>query len=301
MIKPSKILISAFSCALLCSASSLRAGENSPFGTDFIQTFSGTELPFTQNNSELNIEIRPKIGDLLDEPFIRLPIELEYGFTPKLEGSIGVIPFLENPFHGDRASSDGYFTFGLKQRIDALENDRLAVSVGLNGRLPLDTIPSDWQRDQYDSYTPFFVAAYEIDKSGEWTVFSNVAYELLDKDNNQMPYLIEAPNSLARFTTGFIHHPPGDLRYGLRFLYITEDFDGGTNDGLKIIPSITWYPPDDTWFFRSIAGHFELTLDVEYAMEKLPEQAEESDIGINFKVRWNLLRKNERAKEAVIR
>lgn len=274
---------------------------SSPFGTGLARSISETRLPFTASDSQLDIEIRPKLADLVDEPYVRFPVELEYGFTPKLEGSLGYIPYLRNPFDDDSVSSDGYFTYGLKQRIDAMRDDRLAIAVGFDARIPLDYIPSDWARDNYNRYTPYFVAAYEIDRGGEWTIFSNFSHEILDKDHYQLETPPDTLPSLSAVTTGVLHHPPGDLRYGLRLQYYTEHFGGGDNDALAVIPSVTWYPAADTPVFRSIAGHFELTLDLEYSLSKLPEKTRDSDLGVSLDVRWRLVRKIERAKHDVVR
>lgn len=273
-----------------------RNGGGSPFGTTLIDKIENTTLPFIGDNSEFRIELNPKVGDLFDEKYFRFPMRAEYNFTSKFQAYVGYTPFLENPFRSEPENSLGYFRYGLKKRIDALENDRLAIAVGLDTRLPLESIPTDWIRDNYDTYSPFLVAAYEVDRNGEWTAFTDLRYDSLDKSNPEIEYLPEHPRSLASVTIGGVHHPYGDFRYALRLLYLTDRFDGGDSDGIKLLPSITWYTKDDTPFFRNIVGNFEITFELEYAVQKLPEQWDESDLGVSLDLRWRLQRKVEKAK-----
>lgn len=270
--------------------------DPSPWGSTIIDKIENTNLPFIGEDSEFHIELNPKIGDFLDEDYFRFPMRAEYNFTSTFQAYVGHTPFLENPFASDPKNSLGYFRFGAKKRIDALERNRLAMAVGLDARLPLESIPTDWIRDNYDTYSPFFVAAYEIDRNGEWTVFSNLRYDALDKSNPEIENPIVHPRSLATVTLGGVHHPYGDFRYALRLLYQTDRFDGGNSDGVKVLPSVTWYTREDTPFFRNIVGNFEITFELEYALEKLPEQWDESDLGVSLDLRWRLHRKIDKAK-----
>lgn len=262
-----------------------------PFGHNLANTFENTNLPFIGPDSEFRIDLNPKIGDLLDDPYFRFPIRGEYSFTPTFEGHLGYTPFLNNPFASDPKNSLGYLKYGAKKRIDALHRDRLAIALGFDVRLPLETIPTEWIRDNYDTYSPYVVAAYEIDQNGEWTIFTNVRYDILDRSSPELSEPIDPPNSLSSITFGGVHHPSGDFRYALRALYQTDRYDGGTSDGLKLIPSVTWYTRDNSPFFRNIAGNFEITVELEYALKKLPEQHLESDLGVSIDLKWRFHRK----------
>lgn len=268
-------------------------------GSDFLDMMANAPLPFTGEDSELSIDIRPKFGDMIHEPYIRLPIELNYGFTRKREGHIGFIPFFNNPFDSEPESSLGYFVFGLKQRINNLANERMDLAVGFDARMPFEEIPSDLLRDNFDIYKPFVTAAYRLDNERQWLAFSSFEYHFVGDDNRNAETANTEPPSLAVFRPGIIYQPAGEYRYSIQLEYKTDRIDSGEDDGFKIIPGITWFPPPDTPVFRSIAGHFELALNLEYALSEIEEEEPGSDLGVSLNVRWRLYPKKPAPEDSV--
>ncbi|MBD5781703.1 hypothetical protein IEN85_19540 [Pelagicoccus sp. NFK12] len=299
-----RILTGAIACSIATSISWQGRAESWPeekkFGHSFVDSISRAPLPFTGQDSDFSIDIKPKLGDVVHERYIRLPMELEYSFTNKREGKIGLTPYFSNPFDSDPVSSDGYLTFGLKQRLDDMLDGRLFLAGGFNARIPLEEIPSPLLRSSYDQYMPYITAAYRLDEEARWLAYSTVQYQWVGSDRRDNKLPVEAPNSLAVFQPGIIYQPLGEFRYGLSLEYKTDRFDGGSDDGLKIIPSITWFPPEDTPYFRRLVGHFELSLDLEYALSEIEEEEYGSDFGVGLRVRWRFLKSKPHPEESVL-
>lgn len=273
--------------------------ESGKFGHSFLNKLADTPLPFTGDDSDLSIDIRPKLGDIIHEPYIRLPIELTYSFTNKREGSFGIIPFFKNPMDSEPLSSNGYVTFGVKQRLDNFIDNRLSLAFGADVRIPLEEIPNALPRYSYDSYMPYLTAAYELDKKQKWLAFATIQHQIVGEDRRDRLITEPDPLSLAVIRPGLIYQPGGEYRYSLQVEYKTDRVDGGSDEGIKVIPGVTWFPPPDTPFFRSIAGHFELTLDVEFALAEIEEEEIGGDIGVNLGVRWRLYPKKPVPGESV--
>lgn len=297
-------MLRAISCGVMAAFPWQGFAEEWPdekkIGYGFIDTISKAPLPFTGRDSDFSIDIKPKLGDIVHERYIRLPMELEYSFTNKREGKIGIIPYFANPFDSDPLSSNGYLTLGLKQRVDnALDGD-FSMAVGFDAKLPLEEIPSPVLRSSYDQYMPYLTAAYQLDEDARWLAFSTVQYQWVGKDRRENRTPVDAPNSLAIFQPGIIYQPHGEFRYGLSFEYKTDRFDGGSDDGLKIIPNITWFPPEETPFFRRLLGHFELSLDLEYALSEIEEEEYGSDFGVGLSIRWRFSKTKPDPEESVL-
>lgn len=273
--------------------------ESRKFGHGFLDRIANTPLPFTSPDSAIEIDIQPKLGDFIDHPYVRLPVEATYGFTEDLEGSVGLIPYFENPFDSEPVSSDGYVTLGLKQRIHDLYDERFDLAVGIDAKIPLEEIPSSRLRDSYDSYMPYVTASYALDDAREWLAFATLQYRMVGPDRREVATEDPDPYSLGVLRPGVIYQPGGNFRYSMQFEYKTERLDSGKDDGLKLIPAITWFPPPDTPFFRSIAGHFEFTLELDYAISEIKEEEGGSEVGASVDVRWRLYPKRSTAEDTV--
>ncbi|MDQ8201553.1 hypothetical protein [Pelagicoccus sp. SDUM812003] len=304
MPKPRRFL----SIVLCCGATSCLAWqslaedwpEEKKIGYRFLDTVSKAPLPFTGKDSDFSIDINPKLGDVAHERYIRLPVELEYSFTNKREGKIGIIPYFSNPLDDDPVSSDGYLTLGLKQRVDNMLEGRFFLAAGLDVQIPLEEIPSPLLRSSYDQYMAYLTGAYKLDEEDRWLAYSTIQYQWVGEDRRDNKTPVDTPNSLAIFQPGVIYQPHGEFRYGLSLEYKTDRLDGGNDDGVKIIPNITWFPPEDTPFFRRLAGHFELSLDLEYALSEIDEEEYGSDFGINLNVRWRFFKTKPEPEESVL-
>lgn len=302
--EPARLALRAISCGVAATLSWHTVAEDWPeekkIGSGFIDTISKAPLPFTGRDSDFSIDIKPKLGDIAHERYIRLPMQLEYSFTNKREGKIGIIPYFSNPFDSAPQSSDGYLTLGLKQRLDDMLDGRFFVAAGFDAKIPLEEIPSPVLRNSYDQYMPYVTAAYQLDDDARWLTYSTVQYQWVGKDRREIRTPAEAPNSLAIFQPGIIYQPHGEFRYGLSLEYKTDRFDGGSDDGLKVIPNITWFPTEDTPFFRRLVGHFELSLDLEYALSEIEEEEYGSDFGVGLSVRWRFVKSKPPAEESVL-
>lgn len=274
--------------------------EREKFGYDFASRLADTPLPFTNDDSALSVDLQPKLEDFLNEPYVRLPIEITYSSTAKREINLGFIPYFENPFSGDPESSDGYLTFGVKQRGNDNPEEGFNFAAGLDARIPLEEIPTDSVRESFDSYIPYLTTAYRLDDESKWLAFTTVQYHIVGSDRRHIKDPISRPRDLLSLEPGVIYQPGDTLRYSIRLAYRTDRLDGGADSGLRVLPSVTWYPTSNTPFFRRIAGHFALSLEFEYVLSKLEEHEEDDTFGVSLQVRWRFLERKPSMEDNVL-
>ena len=256
----------------------------------FYDALFDSELPFTNPDSSWELQIKPKLGDVDDEPFIRLPMELRYGFTEQREGLIGYTPYLSNPFQSDAVSSWGYLNLGIKQRLDPFINDNWDLAFGLKARTPVDDIPAEAHeiRNNYALYEPYVVFTHENPNHPRWQHVLSMSYIWVDDDPfNVVDASGPRPDSLFTLRPGLIYKPPGEWRYSLEVDYMTERLDGGVNDSLMVIPGVVWYP-DRRKRNIPVPGDFDVGLRFGLVIDSLPEERGRSDLQVSLRVRYRL-------------
>ncbi|MEM9159363.1 MAG: hypothetical protein AAGB46_09965 [Verrucomicrobiota bacterium] len=252
---------------------------------EFFDTLFNTELPFTSEESDWQLHLSPKFKDIIDEPFIRFPMEMRYGFSPYTEGSIGYTPFIGNPFDSDPIDSSGYLDLGFKHRAPTFINDSWELAYGLSARLPVDEIPTDSVRDNFARYQPYAVVSHRFHSKEPWNWYLNLSYDQIDRDPFRLARRDPKPNSLVITRPGIIFGPKGEWRYSLEYEYKTDRFDGGESNGHALIPGVTWFPDHEKRQFP-IPGEFDLGLTLRYNIQQLPEDNHRSDLRVSLRVRW---------------
>ena len=256
----------------------------------FFDSLFNTELPFTNEKSDWQLHLSPKFKDIVNEPFIRFPMEMRYGFSPYSEGSIGYTPFIGNPFDSQTQDSAGFLELGFKHRAKKFINDSWELAYGINARLPMDEIPTDYIRDNFARYQPYVVVTHQFHPTEPWSWFLNLSYDHIDRDPFRLARYDPKPNSLGIVRPGFIFGPKGEWRYSIEYEYKTDRVDGGNSDSHAIIPGIAWFPNREKRDIP-IPGDFDLGLTFEYYLKQLPEELDQSDLQVSLRVRWRLSKK----------
>lgn len=256
-------------------------------GRYFDNLFS-TELPFIGPNTVWEFDINPKFGDIVEDPYIRMPVEATYGFSDSMEASVGYIPYLSNPAKSPSEYSDGYLTLGFKKRFAHLFGEKWDFAVGATARKPMDDIPDDYVRANHTIIRPFAVISKRLGDTERWTAYLNANYDLVGDYVHRDEEHVAQPDSLFSLQPGIIFKPGGEWRYSLELEFATTRFDGDEDDQWIIEPGVTWFPSEErrqAWF---IPGDYSVGLTLGIGLDQLNENEDRSDMRIGIRLRWRL-------------
>lgn len=260
--------------------------------TRFFSTLFDSELPITARPHQFTLRYDIKAGDLIDEPYLRVPIEARYGVTPTTEVFVSSTPYLPNPFESPSESSLGFAGVGFKQRLNSFIDDQWAFAFGAKLKVSLDEIPSNDPRDQYMRIQPYMVTVYSPPSLPQWQFINQFKYDLVTSNPFHDADTGPQPLSTFSFSPAFIFAPRGEWRYSLEFEYQTDQFDGGHSDAFLVSPGIGWFPQKES-FLRSVPGDFDFGLLLTHGFSRLPIDADKDDVEVKFRVRWNYYGKKD--------
>ncbi len=140
--------------------------------------FFDTMLPGVLEEHNMTLHFRPKLGDLRDEEYMRLPLELRYGWTKRWELYGGLTPFVPNPFNGgrDHRWGPGEIKFGTRHDVGGLLRFFDETTLGVETRVPWGKPPIELN-DHYTHVRPYVSAARKLLRWPSTTFYSNVSYD----------------------------------------------------------------------------------------------------------------------------
>ena len=252
----------------------------------FFTTLFDDEMPITARPGRWAFRYNMKIADVIDEGFLRMPLEARYGITQTTEGFISTTPYLPNPFESPSESSLGFLGLGFKHRLDAFIDDQWAMAFGAKARVSLEAIPSEDPRDQYIRYQPFLVTVYQPPSLPRVQFINQIRYDWVVENPIHGADVGPIPLSTFSFSPAIVFTPKGEWRYSVQFEYQTDTFDGGSDDAFLISPGIGWFPRKNN-FLKKIPGDFDFGLILTHRFSKLPIDEDRSDYHAKLRIRWN--------------
>jgi len=251
----------------------------------FFTTLFDNELPITATPGHWSFRYNIKVDDLIDESYLRLPIEARYGLNNTTEFFFSSTSYLPNPFEDPSENSWGSVELGLKQRLDSFISDQWALAYGAKAKVPLERIPTADPRDQYIRYQPFLVTVYQPPSLPRWQFANQIRYDWIAENPLHEWDVLPRPLSTLSLGHAIIFTPKGEWRYSMEFEYETDELDGGSDEAFRISPGIGWFPRRNS-FFERLPGDFDLGLIVSYHLSQLPIDQGGDDLSIKFRVRW---------------
>lgn len=245
--------------------------------SDFIEV----ELPQTIGDDALQIDLRPRLRDLVREDFIRLQWEFTYGLNDRWDLLAEWSPYVPNPLRGGDRWGIGLLELGTKYNLptkDLLPGD---LSVGLWTNTPLGKIPEEIA-DNYFRLRPFLTYNRPIGDGGKTDFFLeleyNHAYELglrtYREDDEKEHFL--------RVTPALFWRRNDEVKYFFRYSWKNYQHpdSAGTNHSFE--PGIIWHPIGR--IAPRIPGDWDITLSYEFE----DDYREGIQHNINLKVRWRI-------------
>jgi hypothetical protein len=188
----------------------------------------------TQRKYELELSINPRVDDVLDEFFIRIPVRVKYGITANWEASVRAGTFVDNPTKGESRNGLASITLGTKYRFK--ETFRKYVSTAVAFSVLFPTGSNEDINDGYIRYRPslIFSRAFQGKYLLEFTW--SVGLDLLGSAQNDAdPDLKDS----LRLSMGVLNRR-STLSPFIETSFVTDEIDSGTENSVFLTPGVRW-------------------------------------------------------------
>ncbi|HEX2854887.1 MAG TPA: hypothetical protein VHO24_16760 [Opitutaceae bacterium] len=243
--------------------------------------FFDTTLPGTLEEYNIILKFSPKFSDLRDNEFIRYPLELRYGLTPRWELFGGMTPYHPNPFNEGRDHAWGFGEARLGARYDLRKFLGVfdQATVGFESRLPLGTPPEEII-GRYTHLRPFLLTSRKLAFVPDTTFFVNFAYDReVDTPTRDQPSMSQT--HIGEVGPGFLYKPGEFGAFAsYRYRHITRDIGSHNAHDNKV--GVLWDVPLTRTQRLKLPGKWQLELAYKYNVE----EGYETDQGVTARVSW---------------
>lgn len=245
--------------------------------------FLDTMLPGTLGARNLTIHVNPKFTDLRDREFVRVPVELRYGATDRLELVGGVSPFAPNPANSGRDHRWGPGEAKLGAKYDLREGllfyDK--ATIGIENRVPLGKPPVPLN-DHYTHVRPFLATSRKLRSYDYTTFYTNLSYDRSVKLTPREPPPPEVTRRHTAEVAPGLLYKPGELGYfgEYRFRHFQEPDNWHLGHEVRV--GTIWDVP----LYRTADWKLPGKWQIEVAYKLTTEEGHGTNHGISARVNW---------------
>ncbi len=267
-----------------------------------------TSLPGQYREGEWSLRLQPKVGDFLDDDYVRFLVGIRYGLSNYFDAYADVGTYFMNPA-GD-GTGTGLYSIRLGSRYTWFrfpgENNNLAA--GFNAEIPVSNPPPELT-DGFARYEPYLTISHQVKSRPNWLFYLNTTLQLVDQAPGRSHPLGPHPRDQVYLRPGIIFYEGGNFRFSLELEYRTNalhfrrkhpvpgDYQEPPDDVLRpenwvlayeevhelvAYPGFTWFPTRKVRDGLRIPGNWDIGLRL-----KLPLVEETGqDFGISLRFRW---------------
>ena len=145
-LPPVALLFAGLAAACAVGAAPVPAPPPGPFETRMLRLTEllDTRLPGILGVDGVVLRLQPRLGDLRDREYLRLPFELRRGIAERTELAIGLTPFTANPFRRgpDHRHGLGEVRLEVRRELRLPAGSAWRADAGLEARFPLGRPPA---------------------------------------------------------------------------------------------------------------------------------------------------------------
>jgi len=216
------------------------------------------DLPKTERRGNIRFSFQPSFRDLLDKPYVRIPLEFRWGVNDHFELNSEFETYFDD---GLRSGPSGYgfstVHFGARYAWLKWLKPTWDASVGFNSSIPVSRPPMDLT-DGHNHVTPYIVFGRKLGWMPGLSGFLHTSVDFLSKSSTPGNFGQNEPHSNSLTLT------PG-LLYDRKAWHYTLEVDGTTTSVigkgdhyfLTIRPGVIWDLPKQLMFYargRWLAG-----------------------------------------------
>jgi len=239
-------------------------------------------FPEMPNMEDLEISIKPKVSDTIQNERIRPPIDFKYEIAPNWELFLRLNTFLNNPMRGENRNGMSDISIGTKYHWNKWLKPYVDTITAFSVQIP--TMNNDENtNDEYHThhFRPQIIFSKMLSDWYKVQLFTDINMDILSASPDSIETTDETLiyNSL-NLTVGFLF-PTRLFKYSVETEWITTEIDGGNQNSVYLKTGLFWdlkkkkYP----W----IHGNLDLGLGVRYGVHDT-----EDDFAFFAKVNWDL-------------
>jgi hypothetical protein len=234
------------------------------------------ELPETLAKYDISISLKPKLRDIVDGDFWRVPLEIRYGASDRLDVSLQTLFYTESLFNKPSKCGIAQLQPGIKYQWLNSNEHFVDTALGFDTLIPVGQPPPQLT-DGYVRYRPYISISRTLDRWPNITVYHNLGYEFVGSHIFEGDPIEVFTDDNLQFLWGFFYKYT-EWRYGLNVVY-RFSVDDISNDQKYVEPFIVWdIPRKYTSYF---SGNWQAG-----ATYRFGQTLEGSESNITFRLRW---------------
>lgn len=234
-------------------------------------------LPDTQERRTWRLSVQPRVRDLINGDYLRVPAGVIYGFNQRTEGELEVDGYLANPFKDGVGNGFSNLRLNLKRRWSPGLDSTVAAATGVQVVRPIPSSPAELNQG-VNRYSVYFTFARPSPTIRNMEAFLNLSYDLITPSSAGGVIPEDEPqDDFFRIGTGALYRT-GALTYGLALGW-AHTVDGHITNFLTLTPSVIYDVPS-RYTFNS-PGRWQIGAAVE-----AKRYGNENDLELRVRARW---------------
>jgi hypothetical protein len=214
------------------------------------------DLPQTERAGLIRFNFQPSFRDLLDKPYLRIPLEFRWGVNDHFELNSEFETYIDD---GLRRGPSGYgvstLHFGAKYAWLKWLKPTWDASVGINTSIPVSRPPIELT-DGHNHLTPYIVFGRKLGWVPNLSGYIHASVDLISKSLTPGNFGQNEPHSNSlTLTPGLLYNRSKAWHYTLEMDGTTTSGIGkGNHDFVTIRPGVIWDLPKQLLFYAR--GHW---------------------------------------------
>lgn len=234
-------------------------------------------LPDTQERGTWKLSFQPRVWDLIDDDYVRVPMGVTYGFNRRTEGEFEVDGYFANP--GEDLSGIGAANYRLsfKRKWKPTPGSLVNAASGVQFVWPDPSSPAELNHG-VNRTSMFMAFSRKLGAQKDYEGILNLSFDLITPSSADGRIPRDKPqDDFFRIAPGVLHHR-GRFIYGLSAGW-AHTVDGDSANYFLLSPSVIYEVPSK-YVFNS-PGRWQVGFAVEG--KRYPD---EYDVDLRVRVRW---------------
>ncbi|KKK51862.1 hypothetical protein LCGC14_3110710, partial [marine sediment metagenome] len=209
--------------------------------------FLSIEVPDIERRRHIGISMNPQLMDIINNDYIRLPIQFKYGLAKNIELSVRPVTYIHNPRRKTVGLGIADLDMGIKYRFLHILRRHVSMAFAFHTIYPVGSNPE--LMDGYVHYKPRLIVSKTLEDFHKLQVVSSIGWNLIDGASEPLLVEDEVKKDITQLSFG-LRLPRDPFAWSLEFVYTTDKPDNGEYEALTVTPGWHWNIPREQaeWF-----------------------------------------------------